>query len=191
MVLEGAKQKSPDALCLCLQGNEHNMLGLLEHPIPFSIGGSRTGSIPDQQAGRWFVPHSVAQDSFRERLHKVPKIAEALLSVFPSARPIFLMPPPPISDWEHLLEFPGVFEDKLHLGPAPDALRLQLYEMECQAFKEFAAALNALVIEAAAETLDDRGFLKMGLYANDPSHANPQYGKIMLDLVLQGAMKPR
>lgn len=189
MVVEAARHKNPEVLCLCLFGNEHNVAGIIEHPQPFSIGDTEAIAIPPNSEGRWFIPNSVALDSFREWLGVARKLEKSLHSVFPKAQNFYITPPPPISDWPHILEHPGVFKDKLHLGPAPDALRLILYRLQCQVLKEAADDCGADTIAVDSHAVDTRGFLKQGFYGNDPTHGNLHYGTLMLTCILQNIRK--
>jgi hypothetical protein len=189
MVVEAARHKDPDALCLCLFGNVHNIVGIIEDPQPFSIGDAEAGAIPANSEGRWFIPYSVALDSFTEWFGEAPKLNKALYSAFPRARNLYVVAPPPISDWPHILAHPDVFKDKLHLGPAPDALRLTLYRLQCQVLQEAAEDCGADIIAVDPHAVDTRGFLKQGFYGNDPTHGNLHYGTLMLTCILQNVRK--
>lgn len=189
MVLEAARHKDPQALCLCLFGNEHNIAGLIDHPQPFSVGDIEMIDVSPNTEGRWFIPNSVALDSFREWLGVVPKLKRSLYSAFPKAQGFYIPPPPPISDWAHILAYPSVFSDKLHLGPAPDTLRLTLYRLQCQVLQDAAEDCGARVIATDPQAVDRRGFLQQGLYGPDPTHGNLQYGTLMLTRIVQNVWK--
>lgn len=183
-VVDMVKEKRPDAICLCIAGNEHNILGLIEDPLPISIGDAAEGAVPRGLNGRWFIPRAVAVDSFRKWLDFLPKRCKALYESFPEARRLYMMPPPPISDWSHILENPGVFADKIHLGPAPDELRICLYGIQIEVLGEAAGMCGAEIVSVDPVAVDGSGFLKRDFYGADPTHGNALYGNLMLTRIL-------
>lgn len=185
MVRKASATSDPDVICLSIFGNYHNVLGVVEHPQPFSAGGT-SGALPPE-AGRWFVPSAVIADTFRHQFRRARNITASLYEAFPQARRLFLNPPPPIGDWDHILGNPKLFADKVHLGPAPDALKLRLYELQTEFFAELAADHGARLIETPPEARTATGFLDPDYHGEDPTHGNVAYGRLMLHRILQAA----
>lgn len=182
-VVEQAPIKEPDTICLCIGGNRHNILGLIENPDPFSIGDATKGVVPPEIQGRHAIPTAVIKDCFIETMPL--SLIPALYQAFPKARRLYLNAPPPMGDWAHIAENPGPFKDMLDLGPAPDALRLRLYDIQTEVFKDVAAATCAEFVEPDAALKDDKGFLAAAYCRSDPTHANNLYGNIMLEKILE------
>jgi hypothetical protein len=178
-VVRAAPVKDPDAICLCIGGNDHNVLGLLENPIPFSVGDAQAGSAPPDDPDRHFIPYHLIQEYFENRL--LLDLIEDLYDLFPAARKFYLNPPPPISDWKHIKSHPGVFRSKLGAGPAPAPLRLQLYRVQTEVLRKKAGLCGAVFIEAAPDLLNPQGFLSPEYYNADPTHGNAAYGQAMLN----------
>ncbi|MGD9916428.1 MAG: hypothetical protein AB7U46_00280 [Paenirhodobacter sp.] len=170
--------KAPDVVCLCIKGNQHNIFGIVESPKPFSLGDAEVGAIPPLEGKRAFIPFGAMVENFE--MLSSPSHIEAVFAAFPAARRLYLNAPPPISSWEHIVAHPELFSSRIHLGPAPKALRMQLYRAQTLALRNIAARCKATFVEPVAEALDQEGFLAERFYGLDPTHANAAYGAIML-----------
>lgn len=182
-VFKKSAKAAPDAICLCLGGSYHNILGLIENPVPFSVGEDSRGAAPEQSPERHFIPYGLAKAMFRERFSQMP-YAE-IFDAFPSAQRYCINPPPPGSDWKKLKRNPGIFRDKLKLGPAPESLRLQLYHVQTEVFREIAEHHGARFIEPGPRIFDQSGFLAADYYSDDVTHGNATYGNVMLEKILE------
>jgi hypothetical protein len=178
------RNANPAVICLCMGGNEHNVLGVAEHPEPFSVGDMVEGSAP-ADPDRWFVPRAVMRDALREYLEPVRRWNEIACETFAGSAKVFFSPPPPIADWEHIQSHPGVFREALDLGPAPNALRMALYRLQTELLKEMATRAGAGFIEPPDEALDGDGLLAKRYFGRSPTHANDDYGAIMLRAILE------
>ncbi|MCA0873477.1 hypothetical protein LCL97_21815 [Seohaeicola saemankumensis] len=181
------KTRDPDVVCICIGGNEHNQLGLLDHPEPIAVGSAELGLAPgaDDAAPRQLIPRAVMRDAMKAMMHKHDQMTAQLHADFPNARFIHLSSPPPIADGDHVLGNLGIFKDKLHSGIGPVTLRKTLYDLQVELTREQAEALGAEFLPAAPGALTEDGFLKDGFYNNDPSHGNAAYGRLMLDRIFE------
>ncbi|SIT22291.1 hypothetical protein SAMN05421774_11152 [Gemmobacter megaterium] len=184
------RNPSPNYICQCVNGNFHNVLGIVENPVPFSVGEENYGSAPVGN-GRWFIPSSVMMDVFQARFERACKAIESVFAAFPESTRLYLNPPPPVADWEHIKAYPGVFSDNIHLGPAPNDLKIRLYELQTAYFENVARVQAASFIRAAPETLTSDGFLRADYYNADPTHGNMRYGQVMLEEIFKNAQKFR
>lgn len=176
--------ESPDAVCLCLWGNHHNVLGIVEHPEPFSVGDERAGSMPLAAEGRWFIPYQVMLSAFQEALKGYDTIAMALYDKFPGALRLYLNSPPPIRYWEHIKKYPGAFKSMLDLGPMPNGLKRHLFRIQSEVLREISTQCKAEFIETVPKAVDNAGFLRRIYSTNDPTHGNSRYGEAALELLL-------
>ena len=174
----------PRASRLCLRGNQHNIIGIVENPRPYAIGDASEGAAPPGLGERWFIPEAVMLDEFRAKVAQMRSLAQQIYDLWPNAARYYLNAPPPMANWEHIKANPGVFRAKVRLGPAPDALKLKLYELQTQAYRELAESCGASFIEPAPETCTESGFLGDDYYNDDPTHGNPAYGAVMMRRIL-------
>lgn len=176
----------PEVVCLSLKGNDHNVLTLLEHPVPFTIASNVES--PDRYSERWPIPYNVIKQVLAARIQeKIEELATELFSAFPNAKRFYLPPPPPIADWNHIKDNPGIFGEKLHLGFAPLGLKLAIYEIQIDILKKLCKKLDAnfIGIDQRFKTAD--GFLKSDFFNNDPTHANSFYGELMMKVIFEKA----
>ena len=174
----------PDAIALCMGGNAHNLLGLFEHPQPFSIGSADRGAVPEGDR-RTLIPYQVVYDTIVHALRAAIQDLEATYAKYPDAMKILLNAPPPVGDEAHIRAYPDIFQDKLHLGVGHADLRLGLYRVQTDVFRDLAIKQKAIFVEPISEVLDSRGLLAKEYCLSDPTHANSLYGEIMLQKVVE------
>ena len=181
-IVENVRDFNPDSVCVCLSGNEHNILGVLENPIPFSVGEKSKGSTSPSSKERHFIPYALMEDYFDSQLQK--PLLSLIYQSFPDTVRLYLNPPPPISDFSHIQKYPGVFRDKLELGSAPNDLKMQLYRIQSSALRKMAEKENAIFVDVEPGLLDSEGFLNSDYFNQDPTHGNAAYGKVMLERLI-------
>lgn len=176
-----AAQFAPiDALCLCLGGNLHNILSLLNDPQPFHLA-------PAEFHGQ-LVPKDMMAEHIAAKLANLATLARDLMQVLPAQKTFILNPPPPGGDAAHIRKHPGVFAAKIESGVSPDALRLQTYRLQTQIYQDHAREIGGVFLPNPAAAVDSRGFLAEDFWAADPTHANAAYGHLILD-ILRTAIK--
>lgn len=178
----------PSAVCLCIGGNLHNILGLIENPIPFCVGASDVGAIPADVGSRKFIPNALMTEVFENNLRR--NLTFSIYTAFPNAKRLYMNAPPPIGDFEHIKKHPGVFRDKIELGSSPPVLKLHLYRIQTKTKQSIAQEAKATFVDVVPELVDDQGFLAPKFYNADPTHGNSEYGDVMLREILQNAGAP-
>lgn len=173
------KAHKPKWVCLCLGGNFHNTIGLVEHPDPFSVGEFEQGAVPRGHE-RWFIPYSAMRALFELRMGKHLKSIEPIYALYKGASRLYLNPPPPLANWDHVKNNPGGFKDNIHLGLAPNDLRLQLYKIQTEMLRKYAENQGATFITCPDSVKDEQGFLLAEFCQDDPTHGNQEYGAVML-----------
>lgn len=173
-VLELTEDFEPDAVCLCLGGNFHNVVGMLEHPQPFSIW-------PGRAEGRSFIPRSLMRALIEEKLY--PALMAHLFEPF-SAQRLVMNVPPPVFDFDHIRAHPGPFADRLDQGLPPAELRRHLYELQSDVLRGLAQTNEATFVTPPHAVTDRDGFLARQFRHPDPTHGNADYGRVMLDEIL-------
>jgi len=174
---------NPDALCLTLRGNYHNVLGITENPVPFSVGEKLKGVAPNISNGRHFIPYALMAEMFENYTNG--HLAPILYDACPNAIRMYLNPPPPIPDFDHIRRNPGIFREMLDLGPSPNELKMHLYRIQTNSFRKLAESQKAIFIEPDSSLLDADGFLAPKYFDTDPTHGNTLYGKAILTQLLE------
>lgn len=143
-----------DATLLCLNGNEHTVLGLLR-------------GVTTQRERR-------EQSLLRSVRGNLAEWLGFLLPLVP--QPVLLaLPPPPIRSEEHIrrvlrrLDSDAAMEDP--------ATRRRLWELQCGAMREVAGRHGVAVLEHDATVFAPDGFLADDCIGNDSSHGGVAYGE--------------
>ena len=168
----------PEAVCLCLAGNFHNIVGLLENPRPFSIGSPGSGAVPDIGSDRQMIPRALMRALFLQKAQ--PELTAKLFAICPDVERLMLNPPPPVADFEHIRNHPGGFADRIEQGPAPEELRLLLYELQTEVYRNLARENGAAFVVPPRRLQTASGFLARTYVNDDPTHGNASYGIEML-----------
>ncbi|MDO9527137.1 MAG: hypothetical protein Q7J57_16620 [Gemmobacter sp.] len=161
-----------DVLCFLIQGNLHNVLGLINDPQPFWLA-------PAEPNGQ-LVSHSMMRAHMQARMKRNLEFAQAMAQAIPCRQRILIEPPPPAGDADHIRKHPGAFAEKIALGVSPDALRIQLYRLQSDVYREHATALDARFLPCPSAARDERGFLAAQYWNADPTHGNAGYGALVL-----------
>ncbi len=177
------KYRGNPTICLCIGGNFHNILGLIEHDKPFDVAGA-------DDTGRWPIPRSVLADTMSHDTRAETRLAHQIAGAFPKSNLMVLNVPPPVGDPDHIRKHPGIFRKNIAQGMGPNAMRMRLYSIQTSLFRNVAAALDAAFISPVPAALDPDGFLAPECYNHDPTHSNAHYGAMMLNEIRATAQNP-
>lgn len=165
-----------EAIFLSIGGNFHNILGLIENPIPFTMHGKTV--VSDHRA-RTLIPREMMLDHFRLRLKNLIELLIPIREHFPESNIYHISSPPPCDSDEHVMKNPGVFRNRVNQGISPKSLRLNLYDIQNELYAEKCSQLEISVISPPAATVTKNGFLKDQFLNNDPTHGNEKYGLLV------------
>ncbi|NWK95770.1 hypothetical protein DM806_08790 [Sphingobium lactosutens] len=173
----------PNYIFLSLHGNFHNVISLIENPVPFSVGDTEQGHVPgDDAIDRVFIPEDMMRAFVEAELQATTFIHfPKLVAHFAAAKIFHLCAPPPSGDQAHIRNFPGVFKDQLHLRVSPLPLRLKLYRIQCELFRQACDQHGISFVDVPDAALSDSGALKRDYWNDDPTHGNLQYGRLVID----------
>ena len=162
-------------------GNHHNVLGLIEHPkkLDFYMPGDNELKKSDRMILPYNMIYEHISDSLTGALNNITRIKEMAC-----CRITHISSPPPIYDETHLINNPGIFKEKLHLGITPPDIRKKLYDIHTIVFESYCSKNNIGILKPPSEALDEQGFLQEKYWANNPTHANEKYGKLVVDQIL-------
>jgi hypothetical protein len=172
----------PDVVVLSISGNTHNILGLFNHPRPFAIGHPVRGRVP-ADPDLAFIPQDVARAFLTQKIMQRFAPFAALHSHYAGVPFVHLSAPAPVGDEDHIRANPGSFAEVLHMGISPPDLRMALFDLQTDIFAERAAQHGAAFLLPPREALTDTGFLGPGYVADDPTHGNAAYGRLVLNQI--------
>lgn len=177
-----ARELEPsDVLISLMGGNQHQILGLVQHQVPFDLFIDAADARPP--AGIECIPLQAFRDIFRTALRgkdwtRLSRIREGVRC------PVFHMaPPPPKEDAAHIgrrheTAFVGGILDR---GISPAPLRLKLWVLQVDVLRELGAEMGIGVLPPPEGSQTAEGFLKPEYYANDATHGNTAYGALVLE----------
>jgi len=179
-----------DIIISTVYGNEHNVLGLVNHPRPFDfiLNNSCNNNLSVQSE---FVKKSYVEDALVSRTRPNEILLEKLRQIAGSAKPIFhLQSPPPIPSEDHIFKYPEKYGPRLkERGVAPKCLRLKLWKLFSQIIHNYCDQSNIDFVPNPTSVEDSEGFLKEMYWAEDATHGNKQYGTQVLDNLLSKIFK--
>lgn len=170
----------PDVVCLAISGNQHNILGVFDDPVPFTIvpGVDRTANA---QARR-FISTGIMRDLLRMRLAKTFAFTRELHAFFDFAEILHVCAPPPHADLTTVTRFGEGFNGVRQFGFVPNPIRARLWQLQCDCFREVAEEMGVPFLEPPAGTLTPEGMLDQPYCRDDdPVHANAAYGRLVLN----------
>ncbi len=176
----------PKAVFLSIRGNYHNVLGLIESPIPMSIGDRDRGAVPGavDSKTRHFVPQSLMRAYMASILEDQSFSHFGKLAAHFSEAQIFhLSPPPPCGDAAHVSAHPGIFRPRLHLGVSPPSLRRKFFDIQTDLYREACERANITFVDVPKGATGEDGLMKRDYWNNDPTHGNAAYGRLVLNQI--------
>ena len=188
-----------DAVVLYVQGNAHNLFGLVNHPQPFDflMPGTNAPDIP----GRPIAPYALVRAGIEEAMGRQLKLLNVLVqarqaaaskSPFPilrrwrekqSQRFFLLMAPPPVPE-DHALRYSGRFRGAIERhGISPMSFRRKCWQVQRDIISKWAEQRNVAFIDVPARVFSYDGALRLEYCGQDTTHANAAYGHVVLNLL--------
>lgn len=175
-----------DLVVSMIGGNQHSVLGLVQHPVPFDFFDAQ-GSF-DSADGVTLIPRAAIKSFFDTGLRKNDCARIQALAAAGPHRTIHLAAPPPKADEAHILKrvetafaVANIFEK----GISPAPLRRKVWEMQCEVMSEILSEDGIDLLPPPPQTVTADGFLDPAFYARDATHANASYGLALLQQVLE------
>ena len=172
----------PDVVVLSMSGNTHNVIGLFNHPRPFAIGHPVHGRVP-ADPDRAFIPQDAARAFLAQKIAQRFAPFADLHAHYKGVTFVHLSAPPPVGDEDHIRANPGSFAEMLPMGISPPDLRMALFDLQTDIYAERAAQHGAAFLLPPRAALTDTGFLGPGYVADDPTHGNAAYGRLVLNQI--------
>lgn len=177
---ERAQELGPkDMVVSMLRGNVHHMVGMVQHPEPYDF--LLPGDDTSPEDGKTLIPYKVLEDFFLRRLGKDTEPVH-FFRRRTDACVCHLMAPPPKEGTKHIMQGPQVFL-LMHikeLGVSPAPLRQKFWQLQKRVMEQIFADYEVPLIPVPKECLSERGFLREEYSAPDATHANKEYGKLLI-----------
>ena len=188
-----SKTTGNDIVVTTIGGNHHNVVGLVQHPVPFDFL-EPDADMPRTQNGVQNIPYNTMLDFFEDRVHGKDRVRLSQIRDAARGAVYSLIPPPPKQDEAHILrrheaafQSWGIFEN----GISPAPLRSRLWRLHARVLRASCDELGVCLVPAPKQAVSADGFLQPQYYADDASHANAAYGELVLRqlerIALEGA----
>jgi hypothetical protein len=174
------------SVALLWDGNQHSSLFLVEQPVPFDLAPRGLEHLPLQD-GAVIVPEAVVRARFRGTLGLLYPLVSAIQSRPDSALTLVGTPPPKRGEGLRALALnEGVFfAGPTGLRLTPPSIMLKLWFVLQDVYREVASEVGIRFVPAPESTRDEDGFLKEEFWAADATHANAEYGRVMISHLAQ------
>ena len=169
--------RSSDLLVMSLIGTLHNSIGLFDHEIPFSLALSIYDPL-ETSLGRQIIPRNVMSDVFKDYVERVPvfeQLAEAARCLV-----VHFIPPPPKEGFAESGKTRIVDEVQVQLEYAPKHSRLALWKLEESVVANYLSKLTVYHYAVPLNAATPEGFLLPAYHSSDATHANAQFGELLL-----------
>lgn len=166
-----------DLLVLTWLGTSHNILGLLEHDIPFTLMESEDGPV-DVPAHAIVIPLNTMRQLLEDRIRGEQVVCR--YSQAAACKVVHMMPPPPKEHIKRRFRSEHAEQEGAPMKFAPAPGRLALWKAEAALVRRYVNELGVQAYEHPADTRDTRGFLAEAYQASDITHANAIYGDLCL-----------
>jgi hypothetical protein len=171
----------PKRIFCTFGGSECSVFGLLEAPVRFDFMTPTNSLVePDRE----LIPHALVRATL-ERAMKRPILLTRELRALYDCPITYLQTPPPFRQLSEGSPLPAVFQENLHLGISPMSIRKKLYDLHSEIARTTYAAIDVGFLEVPDECTDPDGFLLETYCYREPTHANRQYGALVLKQILE------
>jgi hypothetical protein len=180
--LEIVRSLQPHDVALSMiGGNQYAVFSMIQHPQRFDFIEPDGHSKVDASAE--LIPYRLLADAFQQGIRGGDGRSLAALRKATAARVVHIIPPPPKADNDFIHQYhESVFakEGIADLGVSSASLRMKFWQLQTRVLVELCDELGIEVMMPPAASRDPDGFLAKTCYANDATHANDDYGELVL-----------
>jgi hypothetical protein len=162
-----------------LGGMEHNLVGLLEPEEKFDF---MEGPEDDVDSTRHIIPHAVIRSALLWRLGSSFIRSEQIRQQF-SGSMTYVAPPPPFREVDEDLQLPTAFAPHAGKGIVPARIRMKLYRLRNHLARQHWQSKGVGFLPPPVGAMDEDGFLLRSFWDRDPTHANANYGALVVDQI--------
>lgn len=172
-----------DVIITMIGGNQHAVFSLIQHPVPFDViepGMAADCLVPDAE----IIPYRLVSAALDSGVRGRDGRALKALRNATKARLVLMIPPPPKRDGDFIRKYHErrFANDIAELGVSSAELRMKIWRMQRDLLRAYCRELNIETLDPPEAAVDDAGYLLPEYYANDATHANRDYGLLLLNL---------
>ena len=166
-----------------LYGNEHSILSIVEHEVPYDFVYPPRPEIAPLP-GRQIVPWPAVELHMWQILRPAARALAKLRQMLPQARIMHFAPPPPIGSAEQILSGPEALAEKLAKagGITPASIRLKYHHAQIAGLVKICADYRISLMGPPKGALTSDGLLRPEFWCG-ATHANAGYGDLVLDQI--------
>lgn len=177
-----AESPAGELVASTIGGNQHQIFGLVQHPVAFDFIEPGSPKPPDSEPYE-LIPYRTMWAVFEKGLRgkdgqRLTALREAI------GRPIYhVKPPPPKESTAHILKrHETTFREAglAERGVTPAPIRLKLWRLQCAVLESLCTEWGIRILPPPEGTQTPEGYLKPEYYGNDATHANAAYGELVL-----------
>lgn len=173
--------KSTDVVLSAIGGNSYAVFSTIQHPDRFDFVDPNGASELDSSAG--VIPYRILEGYFSEAIGARDGKSLERLRQATKARVVHVIPPPPKGDNDFITQYhESVFRNEgiVSHGVSSPSLRLKFWLLQTRVLTKLCADRDVEVLMPPPAAIDREGFLAPDYYAKDATHANPEYGELLL-----------
>jgi len=180
--LEKIRGLSPDDIVLSMiGGNQHAVFSTVQHPVAFDFLEPVAESMVEP--GVEIIPYRVISKLFGAGLQRGDMQAIEAIRRATSARVVHIIPPPPKADSDFISRFHETVFAREGIdaqGVSPPSLRMKFWNLQTRLLQKLCKNIGVETLMPPHAGVEDGGFLARKYYAKDATHANAQYGELIL-----------
>ena len=178
-----ARYGEGNAIALLFAGNEPNWAFLFQEEFPaVDFIPRQLQSLPIEE-GAVIVPEALVRAEIQRLVGSSLGDVLGYLKARANSRIAIVGAPPPKGDNERLRSF--IEPEYAHVKIISALVRLKFWHVLQDVYRQQAAIHDVEFIPPPDAMMDERGFLKRELWADDLTHANRIYGKAMINHLRQ------
>lgn len=173
-----------DMVVSTIGGNQHQTVSLMQHPLAFDFLLDEPETIAQIDTDKQLVTYNILYDFFWGGITNGDGKRLRRLKDHSRCKVFHLVPPPPKRDANHILEHHETHFANAGLakrGVSPSKLRLNMWKLQLAVLKRFTSDCEIELLLPPKESLDPDGYLAREFYANDATHANENYGELIIE----------
>jgi hypothetical protein len=169
-----------DVVLSMIGGNQHAVFSTIRHPQPFDFIMPGDGAA---SPGVELVPFRALNEIFDSGIRRGDGESLRAIRAATSAQVIHIIPPPPKADNAFIERYhESVFAKQgiASSGVSSPQLRLKFWTLQTRILEKLCAELDIEVMLPPQGAVDENGFLISDYFAKDATHANADYGELLL-----------
>lgn len=174
------KSKHPTVCFFHIHGNQHNTMGLVNHPQKYDFFLKGESGLSTNISGR-IVPYAQVENAMRQSLELSIASPLSRFLALVNCPSYFIESHPPVSSDQFIMSG-GLYDDLMaQHGVSPVDHRYKLWRLHNRILKSICRRLGVAYLPSPQEATDDKGCLLEHLWGPQGVHGNELYGQLVLE----------